>query len=96
MPGILHNLISVAALLDTGCTLHFYKHCVEIEYEGEMLYRGWRDPRSKLWRISLSSEGGQKITPPTAPEEYNDHDGIIIEASINAIYECEGKEQLTK
>ena len=48
VPTIAHNLIAVAALCDAGCDVHFYKHSVHIEYNGEVLYRGWRDAKSKL------------------------------------------------
>ena len=43
VPKIAHNLIAVAALCDAGCEVRFFKHGVTIEYEGEILYRGWRD-----------------------------------------------------
>ena len=48
VPEIAHNLIAVATLCDAGCTVHFYKHSVEIMYKGKRLYRGWHDLRSKL------------------------------------------------
>ena len=51
---------------------------------------------SRLWRISLTSEGGDRLTPDTPPQECNDGDNIVVQASINAIYECENKQQLTK
>ena len=36
------------------------------------------------------------MVPDTSPEEYNPSDGIIFNASVNSIYECENKEQLIK
>ena len=47
-------------------------------------------------RISLTSEGGDRLTPDTTPQECNDGDDIIVDASMNAIYECENKQQLIK
>ena len=96
VPNIAHNLIAVAALCDAGCEVRFYKHGVDIEYEGEIIYRGWRDMTSRLWRVLLTSEGGQQIQPETSPEEYDPSEGAILQASVNAIYECENKEQLIK
>ena len=91
--NITNNLVSVAELCDAECTVFFHKHGVDINYEGEVIGRGWRDPPSKLWRISLTSKGGDRITPQT--DWINDSDGIYA-IQENSIYECENKEQLTK
>ena len=56
VPEIPHNLIAACELFDAGCGVHMYKHSVEIEFEGETLYRGWRDKPSRLWRFSLTSK----------------------------------------
>jgi hypothetical protein len=70
VPDIPHNLIAGAELVDAGCGLHLYKTYGEIEYEGETLYRGWRDKPTRLWRFDLTSKGG-RITPTTNPSEYD-------------------------
>ena len=61
VPDIPHNLI-------VACGFHLYKHSAEIEFEGETLYRGWRDKTSRLWRFNLTSKGEKRSTPPTDPE----------------------------
>ena len=96
VPNISNNLVAVSELCDAGCTVYFHKEGVEIEYEGEIIGRGWRDKATRLWRVPLTSEGGDRITPPTAPSEYDPSSGIVFHAKINSIYECENKEQLTK
>jgi hypothetical protein len=96
VPNITHNLVAVSELCDAGCTVFFHKHGVEIEYEGEVIGRGWRDKQSRLWRVPLISEGGGPVTPHTPPEEYDPSSGMVFHAEINSIYECENKEQLTK
>ena len=93
VPNITNNLVSVAELCDAGCTVFFHKHGVDISYEGEIIGRGWRDRPSRLWRISLTSEGGDRITPETNWEDESDG---IYQMQVNSIYECENKEQLIK
>jgi hypothetical protein len=96
VPKITNNLVAVSELCDAGCTVFFHKHGVDIEYEGEVIGRGWRDKTTRLWRVPLCSEGGERITPHTSPEEYDPTSGIVFQAEINSIYECENKEQITK
>ena len=91
VPNITNNLVSVAELCDADCTVYFHQHGVDITYEGEIIGRGWRDRPTKLWRISLTSEGGDRITPTT--DWTNDSDGIF-HMQANSIYKCENKEQL--
>ena len=49
VPNITNNLVSVAELCDTGCTVFFHVHGVDITYEGEIIGKGWRDRPSRLW-----------------------------------------------
>ena len=58
-----HNIMTEAELCDAGCGVHLYKHDVEIEYEGETLYRGWRDKPSHLWRFNINPTDGNRLTP---------------------------------
>ena len=92
IPSITHNLVAVSELCDAGCTVYFHKHGVEIEYEGEVVGRGWRDKTTRLWRVPLISEGVGRVTPHTPPEEYDPPSSMVIHAEINSIYECENKE----
>jgi hypothetical protein len=80
VPDIPHNLMAGAELVDAGCSLHLYKTYGEIEYEGETLYRGWRDKPTRLWRFDLSSKGGNRITPYTDPTEYDPSNGMVLSA----------------
>ena len=96
VPHITNNPVAVSELCDTGRTVYFHKHGVEIEFEGEVIGRGWRDKRTRLWRVPLTSEGGERLTPHTDPEEYDPSSGMVFQAEVNSIYERENKEQLTK
>ena len=74
------------------------KFC-EVEFEGEKLYRGWRDKASRLWRMALTSKGGNRITPDTQEEDLQSSDGMAmatIQYHVASVYECKNKEQLTK
>ena len=93
VPNITNNLVSVAELCDAGCTVFFHQYGVDITYEGEIIGRGWRDRPSKLWRTSLTSEGGDRITPTT--DWSQDSDGIFS-IQANSIYKCENSEQMKK
>ena len=94
VPNITNNLVSVAELADAQCGVYFHDHGVKIDHEGEIIGRGWQDQKSRLWRVPLTSEGGHRMVPDTPPEEYDPSDGLIFNASVNSIYECENKEQL--
>ena len=42
--------MAAAKLCGAGCGMHSYEHDAVIEYEGETLYRGWRDKKpSRCW-----------------------------------------------
>eukprot|EP00804_Cyclotella_cryptica_P022689 CCRYP_012483-RA/>CCRYP_012483-RA protein AED:0.32 eAED:0.32 QI:0/0/0/1/0/0/3/0/684 len=62
-PGISNNLLAVSELVDAGCELFFHSTGCEVTYNGEIILRGWRDPTTRLWRISLISDGGNTIFP---------------------------------
>ena len=99
VPDITHDLIAGGELVDEGCRTYFYTHSAEIEYEGETLYRGWRDNPTRFWRFDITSKGGNRVTPDTAPEEYDPSNGGFFEKikhCVNSIYECTNKEQLIK
>ena len=68
VPDTPHNLIAACEPVDAGYGVHLYKHSAEIEFEGETLYRGWRDKPSRLWRVSLTSKGEKRSTPPNDTE----------------------------
>ena len=73
--------------------MYLHKHGCEIEYKGEVLYKGWRDTVNRLWRISLAPDATNRITPHTSPEECDASRGLIMGAdaeikwSVNSIYE---------
>ena len=99
VPDIPHNLIAGGGLVDTGCSINFYEHRAEIEYEGETLYQVWKDKPTRLWRFDITSKGGNIVTPDTASEEYNPSNGGIfatIKHHVKSIYDCVNKEQLIK
>ena len=68
VPEIPHNLIAGGELVNAGCSIHFYKHGSEIEYEGETLYQGWKDKPTRLCIFDITSKGGNRFTPDTTPE----------------------------
>ena len=94
-----HNIMAAAESFYAGCGVHLYKHDAEIEYEGETLYRGWRDKPSRLWCFNINPGGGNRLTPMLDKDEYDPASGMVLSAikwNGNAIYECSGAEKLTK
>ena len=69
VPEIPHSLIAAAELVDAGCGVHLYKHHCEVDYNGETLYHGWRDKKSRLWRMLITMKGGNRITPDPDPTD---------------------------
>jgi hypothetical protein len=96
VPNIAHNLVAVSELCDAGCSIYFHKHGVEIEFEGEVIGRGWQDKATHLWRVPLTSEDANRVTPDTPPSEYDPSNGMVFNMEVNSIYECQNKEQLTQ
>jgi hypothetical protein len=86
-PGITHNLVSAATLADAGCELFFHKTGCEISLNGEIILRGWRDPTTRLWRISLIPDNGNTIVP-------FDQTVTLPQPQANNIYECSNTQQL--
>ena len=62
-----HNLAADATLVDTGCSLHMYYWCFEVEYNGETIYKGCREPNSKLFKMSLIDDGTERVVLETKP-----------------------------
>ena len=52
-----HNLVAVATLVDADCSVHMYYWGFEVDYNGETIYKGWREPNSKLFKMSLTDDG---------------------------------------
>ena len=97
--SIPHNLVAVSELVDAGCSVHMFWWGFNINYEGETIYIGWRERRSRLFRMSLNNTRGNRVTPDADPDEYDMSKGTLCQAlhwSANNIYECENKGQLIK
>ena len=89
-PGITNNLLAVSTLCNAGCSVLFLEHGVTVEFNGEIVLRGWRDHHNYLWRVPITSEvEGPSIITPTPPADYNPSQGIIMQSLINSIYECD-------
>eukprot|EP00804_Cyclotella_cryptica_P020487 CCRYP_019795-RA/>CCRYP_019795-RA protein AED:0.41 eAED:0.41 QI:0/-1/0/1/-1/1/1/0/277 len=86
-PGITHSLVSAATLADAGCDLFFHRTGCEISLNGEIILRGWRDPTTRLWRISLIPDSCNNIVPPNQAV-------TLSQPQANNIYECRNTQQL--
>jgi hypothetical protein len=86
--GITNNLLSASALADAGCEIFFHKTGCDVSLNGEIILRGWRDPDTRLWRVSLLADGSNSIVPADQ--------NIVQSPAVNGIYECENTGELIK
>eukprot|EP00804_Cyclotella_cryptica_P006014 CCRYP_000255-RA/>CCRYP_000255-RA protein AED:0.25 eAED:0.25 QI:0/0/0/1/1/1/2/0/796 len=95
-PGISNNLLAASELVDAGCEIFFHSTGCEVTHNGEIILRGWRDPTTRLWRVSLIPDGGNTIFPPysTIDDLYETPDNIQALSAYQPIYECTNTNQL--
>ena len=91
--------MAVAELADAGCGVSFHCTGFEIEYNGEIIYRDWRCPKTRLWKMNLEDDGTSRIVPDFEANLEDSCNGLIMQSiqwSINSMCECENKQQLMK
>ncbi len=90
LPGLVNNLLSIAALVDMGCKVFFHSTGCEVTFDGAIILQGWRDPKNRLWQVKIVDNGwmtNYKVT--ILPQE-----NPIIElttpptAYAYSLYEC--------
>ena len=59
-----------------------------MDYNGETIYKGWREGRSNLFRMNLADNGTKRIIPDTDPAEYDPSSGVFMNMtwSVNSVY----------
>jgi hypothetical protein len=48
LPGLVNNLLSIAALVDAGCKVFFHCTGCEVTFNRAIILRGWKDPQNRL------------------------------------------------
>jgi hypothetical protein len=48
LPGLVNNLLSVAAFVNAGCKVFFHCTGCKVTFNGTVILQGWRDPKNKL------------------------------------------------
>ena len=76
-----HNLVVVTELVDAGCGVYFHSTGFDLEYNGEIIYRGRRDAESKLrlWKMSLIDDRTSRIVPEFEPNLEDPCNGFIMQ-----------------
>eukprot|EP00957_Ditylum_brightwellii_P109063 8320083-Ditylum_brightwellii.AAC.1 len=64
LKNLMHNLVVVAELCDTGCKVIFDKNDVVVQKEGEQVVHGWRDIPKRLWQMTIVDK---QIKQPEIP-----------------------------
>ena len=54
--NIPHNLVAVASLVNTGCSVHFYDWGFNIDTHGKIIYKGWGVGKSNLFQMSFTDD----------------------------------------
>ena len=91
--------MAVATLVDAGCSMHMYYWVFEVDYNEETIYKGWREQKSKLFKMSLVDDGTKHAFAKTDPFEYDGSNGLVMSAiqwNVKSMYECQNRDQLIK
>eukprot|EP00957_Ditylum_brightwellii_P169250 12881864-Ditylum_brightwellii.AAC.1 len=62
---LLHNLVAVTELCDTGCRVMFDPTSIVVSKDNETLVSGWRDTTTRLWRIPIVDK--EALAPEQTP-----------------------------
>jgi hypothetical protein len=57
----LASLIGICPLCKVGCRIIFDNHKCEVEYKGNVILRGYKDPSTSLWMLLITPNG---CSPP--------------------------------
>jgi hypothetical protein len=52
-------LIGICPLCKAGCRVLFDNHKCEVEYKGNVILRGYKDPSTNLWMLPITPDGMQ-------------------------------------
>ncbi len=57
LPGLVNNLLSIAALVNAGCKVFFHRTGCKVAFDGTVILQGWHDPKNKLWHVKIMDYG---------------------------------------
>jgi hypothetical protein len=57
LPGLVNNLLSVAALVNARCEVFFYCTSCKVTFDRAIILQGWRDPKNRLWWVKIVDDG---------------------------------------
>ena len=61
------SLIGIRPLCKAGCRVIFDDNKCDVEFNGEVILRGFKDPSTELWTLPITPAGMQSIPPQLAP-----------------------------
>jgi hypothetical protein len=103
LPGLVNNLLSVAALVDTGCKVFFHCTGYKVTFNRAIILRGWRDPKNRLWWVKIVDNGWTthykvaipmqekpkvKLTTPPTAHAYSLYKCSITHKLMHFYYAC--------
>ena len=90
MPSFTHNLMGISQFCDADCMVQYTKKEVTIfNPRGEPLVKGWRDPKTKLWRIAIVSGEEQQTF-------WGDPGGEVVSLDAFSAYDLPSVEALVR
>ena len=90
LPGLMNNLLSIPVLCDAGCEVFFNVTGCEVTLNGDIILRGWHDPRHHLWRVRIVDDGW------TTNLRVSDDTPMPPPEGAYSLYDCDNTQQLIR
>jgi hypothetical protein len=88
----LASLIGIRPLCKMGCCVIFDNHKCEVEYNGNVILRGYKDPSTGLWMLPIMPDGMQSALsqpPPIVDRTLHPnkslHDGVNLASFTHSV-----------
>jgi hypothetical protein len=89
LPGLVNNLLFVAALVDAGCKVFFHCTGCEVTFNGAIILQGWRDPKNRLWWVKIVDDGWAANYKVAIPQQENPTIELTTPPTAHAYSLCE-------
>jgi hypothetical protein len=97
LPGLVNNLLSIAALVDVGCNVFFHCTRCKVTFNKAIILQGWRDPKNRLWRVKIVDNGWTTNYKMAIPPQKKPTIELTTPPTTHAysLYECSTMHKLT-
>jgi hypothetical protein len=99
LPGLVNNLLSIAALVDAGYKVFFHCTGCKVTFDCTVILPGWRGPKNKLWHVKIVDDGWTTNLHVPIPDGDPEPPTIALvmppTAWAKSLYECSTTQKLT-